>query len=89
MWLPSLWTATQKLFDPLARDGVTTVHSAEEGSSNSRIGVGVPAAHDGIRHPIFQIRGVEKLPQRISESGQNPALLVDVVVGRGRRRTND
>jgi len=53
--LSSLRTTTQKFFDPLGRDGLKTVHSAEEGSSNSRIRVCVPAAHDGICHPIFQI----------------------------------
>ena len=89
MWLSNLGTTTQKRFDPLGRDGVTTVHSAEEGSSNSRIRVCVSAAHNGICHPIFQVRRMKKLPQRIPESGENPTLLVDVIVRRGRGRASD
>ena len=53
MWLSGLRTTTQELFDPLGRNSITTMHSAKERSSYSGIRVGVPAAHDGICHPIL------------------------------------
>ena len=73
--LSSLRTTTQKFVDPLGGDSLKTVHSAEESSSNSCIRVCVPAAHDGVCHPILQVRSVKQLPQRIPECGENPALL--------------
>jgi len=89
VWLSNLRTTTQKRFDPLGRDGVTTVHCAEKGSSNRCIRVCVPTTHDGVCHAIFQVRGMKELPQRIPESGENPALLVDVIVRWGRGRAGD
>jgi hypothetical protein len=77
--LSSLRATTQNLLDPLDGNGRPAVHSAEECACNSRIRIGVPAAHDGIHHASFQVPSMQKLPQRVAKGDQNPSLLVEVI----------
>ena len=74
--------ATEQAFGPLGGNRVPTVYSAKKSPTDSRVGVGVSAAHNRVHHGFLQVLRMGKLPEDVAERRQNPALLVDVV-GRG------
>ena len=68
--------AVQQAFGPLGGNRVPAVHSAKKRPTDGRVGVGVSATHGGVHYGFLQIWGMEKLPQGIPESDQDPALLL-------------
>ena len=52
--LPGLRAATQYLLYPLVGHRVATIGSAQEGSGDGGIGVGVTAAHHRVHDPFLQ-----------------------------------
>src|SRR5208283_2730092 len=86
---PSLRATIQQLVSPLCRHGLQSVHSAEEGSGDGGVYVGVSATHHGIDDSLLKAWRMEKLPQRILERYEHPALLADVLRRWTRRRIND
>lgn len=73
--------AVQHAFAPLVGNRASTPHSAKKRATDSSVGVGVSFAHDGVNDGFFLVRGMQKLPQGVPESDQDPALLVDVIRG--------
>ena len=82
MLLSGRRAATEQAFGPLGGNRVPTVYSAKKSPTDSRVGVGVSAAHNRVHHGFLQVLRMGKLPEDVAERRQNPALLVDVV-GRG------
>ena len=81
--------AVQHAFGPLVGNRVPAPHSAKKRATDGGVGVGVSAAHNGVHNGFLQIRGMQKLPQGIAKSRQDPPLLVDIVGGRSFGCTSD
>ena len=53
MRLSGCRTAVQQRSDPLLGNGLSPVYCTKEGATDGRVGVGIPASHDGIYHSLL------------------------------------
>ena len=73
MLLSGRRATTEQAFGPLGGNRVPTVYSAKKSPTDSRVGVGVSAAHDRVHHGFLQVLRMGKLPEDVAERRQNPA----------------